>query len=102
MDYRERAVIRVHPNLASWLEQHRGKTLAFSNKGTSLYTEVAYEPADALLFGPESVGLPVEVMEAEFIAEVVRIPMQPEVRSLNLANACAIGVYEAWRQHSFA
>lgn len=102
MDYRERAVTRVHPNVNSWLETHQGAIYAFSNRGESIYTDMRYEPGDALLFGSESVGLPEEVMRAPFVTQVVRIPMRPDVRSLNLANAAAVGVYEAWRQQAFA
>lgn len=102
MDYREKAVMHVHPDLESWLEQHEGAIYAFSNQGSSTYTEVGYQPGDALLFGPESMGLPDEVMRAGFVNAVVRIPMQPEVRSLNLANAAAVATYEAWRQNGFA
>jgi tRNA (cytidine/uridine-2'-O-)-methyltransferase len=101
MDYRERAVTRVHRNLDKWLQQHEGAIYAFSNRGETIYTEVSYRPGDALLFGPESVGLPEDVMLAEYVTRLVRIPMQPDVRSLNLANAAAVGVYEAWRQQSF-
>lgn len=102
MDYREKAVCQVHPDLESWLEQHDGALYAFSNHGTTTYTEVQYRPSDALLFGPESVGLPEEILRAPFITAMVRIPMQPEVRSLNLANAAAVATYEAWRQNGFA
>jgi tRNA (cytidine/uridine-2'-O-)-methyltransferase len=70
--------------------------------GNRRYSDVEYQPGDSFLLGPESVGLPDEVMSAAFVTEVISIPMQPGVRSLNLANAAAIAVYEAWRQHSFA
>jgi len=102
MDYRERAVTHVHPDFAAWRSQHRGSIYAFSNRGERIYSAVAYQPGDALLFGPESVGLPDEVMHDSAITARVRIPMQPGVRSLNLANAAAVAAYEAWRQHGFA
>ncbi len=102
MDYRERAVMRVHADLETWLGQHDGAVYAFSNQGTTTYADVDYRPSDALLFGPESVGLPEEIMRAAFVTALVRIPMQPEVRSLNLANAAAVATYEAWRQNGFA
>jgi tRNA (cytidine/uridine-2'-O-)-methyltransferase len=102
MDYRELAVLRVHPDLDSWRQQHRGAIYAFSNRGDVVYSDVSYQSEDALLFGPESVGLPEDLMRADFVTGLVRIPMQPGVRSLNLANAASIGIYEAWRQHSFA
>lgn len=103
MDYRDRAVVRVHPDLETWRAQHDGGAIyAFSNEGDRVYTEIAFEPGDALLFGPESVGLPDSVMRADFVTDLLRIPMQPGVRSLNLANAAAVATYEAWRQNGFA
>jgi tRNA (cytidine/uridine-2'-O-)-methyltransferase len=65
------------------------------------YTGVEYGPGDALLFGPESDGLPDRVLGWAGVGEVLRIPMLPRARSLNLANAVAIVVYEAWRQQGF-
>ncbi|NNC76166.1 MAG: tRNA (uridine(34)/cytosine(34)/5-carboxymethylaminomethyluridine(34)-2'-O)-methyltransferase TrmL, partial [Acidimicrobiia bacterium] len=75
---------------------------AFSQHGDTLYTDVSYEEGDVLLFGPESVGLPAEVMTAEFVTAVCRIPIAEGGRSLNLANAAAVAVYEGWRQRGFA
>jgi tRNA (cytidine/uridine-2'-O-)-methyltransferase len=69
----------------------------FSTKATRPYTEVAYQPGDALVFGPESRGLP-ERLLAERAESAVRIPIRPEARSLNLANAVAIALFEAIRQ----
>ena len=66
------------------------------------YSDVGFEAGDSLLFGPESVGLPTDVLEAAWVTDVLHIPMQPGVRSLNLANAVSIVIYEAWRQHGFA
>jgi tRNA (cytidine/uridine-2'-O-)-methyltransferase len=103
MDYRDRAVVFVHQDLSTWLiDANPQRVFALSNKGNRRYSDVEYEPGDSFLLGPESVGLPDEVMSAAFVTGVVSIPMQPGVRSLNLANAAAIAVYEAWRQHSFA
>jgi tRNA (cytidine/uridine-2'-O-)-methyltransferase len=75
---------------------------AYTQHAKTLYTEVRFEAGDALLFGPESVGLPEEVLRGPAVTERVRIPISPGGRSLNLANAAAIGVYEAWRQNDFA
>jgi tRNA (cytidine/uridine-2'-O-)-methyltransferase len=102
MDYRDRAVIEVHPDLESW----RGtaadsRVFALSGTGTTRYADVRFQPGDAFLFGPESVGLPVEIMSQPWISDVLRIPMQPGVRSLNLANSVAVVLYEAWRQHDY-
>lgn len=103
MDYRERAVVTVHPDLESYLETVRPpRVFAYAKAGKVLHTHVSYRKGDALLFGPESVGLPAEVLAASWVTEVVRIPMLPGVRSLNLANAVAVGLYEAWRQQGFA
>ena len=66
------------------------------------HDRVAYRPGDVLLFGRESTGLPEEVLTDPRVTETVCLPMQPARRSLNLANAVSIAVYEAWRQHDFA
>ena len=66
-----------------------------------LYTDVEYRTGDVLVFGKESTGLPREVLDHPAISETVRIPITPDGRSLNLANAAAIGIYEAWRQNGF-
>jgi tRNA (cytidine/uridine-2'-O-)-methyltransferase len=71
---------------------------AFTAHAEIPYTDVAYEPGDILLFGPEPTGLDAAVLADPRITERVRIPMLPGMRSLNLANAAAIAVYEAWRQ----
>jgi tRNA (cytidine/uridine-2'-O-)-methyltransferase len=103
MDYRDRATVITHRDLAAWLADAKpARIFAFSNRGTRNYADIAYSQDDSFLFGPESVGLPEDVVSSPFITEVVQIPMQPGVRSLNLANAASIAVYEAWRQHSFA
>jgi tRNA (cytidine/uridine-2'-O-)-methyltransferase len=103
MDYRDRAVVVTHEDLRAWLtDASPQRVFALSNRGQRRYSDVEYEAGDSFLLGPESVGLPDEVMRAAFVTEVINIPMQPGVRSLNLANAAAIAVYEAWRQHSFA
>jgi tRNA (cytidine/uridine-2'-O-)-methyltransferase len=102
MDYRDKAVVRVHADLDSWRKQAQpGRVFALAKIGTTRYTDVEFQAGDSFLFGPESVGLPSDLLEAEFVTDVLNIPMQPEVRSLNLANAVAIVIYEAWRQHRF-
>lgn len=74
-----------------------GRRWLFTTRAPRTYTEVAYRPDDALVFGPESRGLPAAWLR-ERPEHAVRIPMRPEARSLNLANAVAIGLYEALRQ----
>jgi tRNA (cytidine/uridine-2'-O-)-methyltransferase len=103
MDYRDRAVVHVHPDVEAWQVSARpARVFALSGSGTTVYSDVAFEEGDSFLFGPESVGLPADMMRAGWITDVLRIPMQAGVRSLNLANAASIVIYEAWRQHGFA
>lgn len=98
LDYHEFADIQVHPTLDNCLANITGTVYAFTTKATALYTEVSYQPGDALLFGPETRGLPEEVRAQ---SHCVRLPMLPNSRSLNLSNSVAIAVYEAWRQNGF-
>lgn len=103
MDYRDRAVVSVHPDLESWRERRSpDRVLAFTVDGEDAYTGIDYRPGDTLLFGPESVGLPEEVRLLPWVTRRVRLPMVPDVRSLNLSNSVAVAVYEAWRQNGFA
>jgi tRNA (cytidine/uridine-2'-O-)-methyltransferase len=102
MDYRDRAVVSIHADLDTFYEEVRPERVyALTVDGEATYTEASYQPGDALLFGPESVGLPGEVTLAPMITARLRIPMIPDVRSINLSNAAAIVVYEAWRQIGF-
>ena len=78
-----------------------GRIFAFSTRGTRRYDAVAYRDGDVLLFGPETRGLPSEILGRVGTDAVLRLPMLPESRSLNLSNAVAIVVYEAWRQLGF-
>lgn len=103
MDYRDRAVVTVHDDLEDWLSTARPqRVFAFTVDGDVTYSEVSYRQGDSLLFGPESVGLPSEIVEASWVTATCRLPMVPGVRSINLSNSAAIAVYEAWRQHGFA
>lgn len=102
MDYRDKATVSVHSDIESWRESEQPqRVFAFTVNGESLYTEVEFRPGDSLLFGPESVGLPEEVQLQPWVTQRVRIPMVPDVRSINLSNSIAIAVYEAWRQIDF-
>lgn len=101
MDYRDRATITVHPDLATWRAGHTGRIFALAKSGETRYDAVSYRPDDALLFGRESVGLDPHVLSALWVDEVLTIPMQPGVRSLNLSNSVAVVTYEAWRQLEF-
>ncbi|MCW8875066.1 MAG: tRNA (cytidine(34)-2'-O)-methyltransferase [Gammaproteobacteria bacterium] len=103
LDYREWAEVRVHENLADFRATIRpARVWACSTKGRRRHTEVAYRPGDALLFGPESRGLPEDVLAQCGVDQILRLPMVPGSRSLNLSNAVAVFLYEAWRQTDFA
>ena len=102
MDYRERAAFQIHDNFSNAkTAAGNGKMFAFSAAGKTPHTQLQYQPDDIFVFGCESVGLPKEIL-AEFPPErVLRIPMRPGNRSLNLSNAVAVAVMEAWRQLGF-
>ncbi len=102
LDYHEFASVVVHPGWTECALQLQGRRiLAVSTKGGQRYDHVAYTHGDALLFGAESRGLPHGMMESFEERHRVRIPMVPDSRSLNLSNAVAVVVYEAWRQMGF-
>lgn len=102
LDYREFADVSVHRSFDGFLDAvGPDRVLAFSQRAERRYTEVDYLPGDALLFGRESDGLPDDVLAHPAITERLVIPIAPGGRSLNLANAAAIVVYEAWRQRGF-
>ncbi|HKI73862.1 MAG TPA: TrmH family RNA methyltransferase, partial [Pseudomonadales bacterium] len=99
----EWAEVITHPSLAALLEsQSFGRVFGITTKGTTRYTEVTYRSDDLLLLGPETRGLPDNVLSRLPASQRIRIPMQPGSRSLNLANATAVIVYEVWRQQGFA
>lgn len=102
LDYREWARVRVHDNLQALLGAVQpARLFAFSTKSQNCYVDVAYRPGDAFLFGPETRGLPQEVLSGLPAEQVLRLPMVPESRSLNLSNTVAVVVFEAWRQLGF-
>jgi len=102
LDYHEFAQVIEHENYSKFLEwAGKRRIFACSTKGSFFHLEVDYQPEDILLFGPESRGLPVEIRESLPKDQVIRIPMMPNSRSLNLSNAAAIITYEALRQLGF-
>lgn len=102
LDYHEFASLKVHDSLEGYLESARPERLfACTTKGSRHYSEVAYRAGDALLFGPETRGLPNEVLAKLPEDHWLRLPMLPQSRSLNLSNAVAVFAYEAWRQLGF-
>ncbi len=102
LDYHEWAEVRVHETLDDFITLIQPRSLlTCSTKSRRTYTDYDFKPGDALLFGPESRGLPPAVMNRVPEEQRLRIPMQPGSRSLNLSNAVAVMVYEAWRQAGF-
>lgn len=102
LDYREFSSVTVHDSFEAFVASAEPSRIhAFTQHAETLYTDVAYVAGDALLFGRESDGLPSSVLDHPSISSRVRIPIAKNGRSLNLANAAAIGVYEAWRQQGF-
>ena len=102
LDYREYANVTVHRGWEDFLRAIGNvRIIAFSQHATMVYTDVFYREGDVLLFGKESTGLPQALLEHPAVAERVRIPIARNGRSLNLANAAAIGIYEAWHQLGF-
>lgn len=103
LDYHDLAVVHLHDSFEAALDALLpARIFAFTAHTERIYTEVAYEPSDVLLFGPEPTGLPDEILTHEAITDQLRIPMVPGRRSMNLANCASIAIYEAWRQQGFS
>lgn len=103
LDYREFAEVRQHDSLRQLLAALPGaRLIAISTRGRVRHDQMRWQPGDIALFGPESRGLPQSLLDELPPQQLVRIPMRPGNRSLNLSNAVAVVVYEAWRQHGFA
>ena len=101
LDYHDLAHVVVHPSFDALLAALPGRVYAFTTQATQRHTDVAWADEDVLLFGPEPTGLPDDVLGHPRITDRVRIPMLPGRRSMNLSNAAAVGIYEAWRQLGF-
>ena len=102
LDYHEWADIQEHDSLDAFVDTIKPeKMYAVSTKGKTLYSEAEYPTSVALLFGPETRGLPASLLEEIPAGNILRLPMLPNSRSLNLSNAAAIFVYEAWKQNNF-
>ena len=102
LDYHEFATITVHESWAECAERFKDRRLfAVSTKGTKQYDVVDYAADDVFVFGPESRGLPAEILGSVVAQQRIRVPMVPGNRSLNLSNAVAVVIYEAWRQSGF-
>src|SRR5690606_5919833 len=108
LDYHEYASMQVHDDLDAALaaiaaiEGAPPRVFALSTRGTTRHDRIAYRAGDAFLFGSETAGLPQAVLDAIPQEQRLRLPMRPDNRSLNLSNAVAVLVFEAWRQHGFA
>lgn len=102
LDYGDWSDVTVHDDLRKAMEAlGTPRVLAFTTKGGHTITDFAFQPGDALLFGPETRGLPAAVLESIPSEFRLRIPMRPNSRSLNLSNAVSVAVYEAWRQFGY-
>lgn len=102
LDYREWAQVAEHESFDRFLhDSSPSRVVAFTRNATAAHTSLRYQPGDVLLFGPESDGLPVDILDHPEIAARARIPMVARSRSLNLSNAVAIALYEGLRQHGF-
>ncbi len=103
LDYREYAEVEHHRDLASCLLAiGNPRIFVFSSHAPTPFDHARFERGDALVFGPETRGLPLKVVETVPADRRLRLPMRPGNRSLNLSNAVAVAVYEAWRQQGFA
>lgn len=102
LDYHEYAAMRVHDSLNDCLQgMDNTRVFAMTTKASRPFHETRFHTGDALIFGPESRGLPVEVLNSIAPDQRLRLPMLPQNRSLNLSNSVAIAVYECWRQLEF-
>lgn len=102
LDYREYAQVRLYQSLDHFLRDNKQpRLLAMTTRGAVAYNDIDYRPGDALLFGPETRGLPDDILDSLEEGARIRIPMRTDSRSLNLSNAAAIVTYEALRQLGF-
>jgi len=105
LDYHETAAVRRHASWEALLQAEDpdpSRCHAFTTRGQAMLGEVAWRPGDWLIFGSETAGLPVSLRERFPRGQQVRLPMRAGQRSLNLSNAVAVAVFEAWRQNGYA
>ncbi len=103
LDYHEFVGVQEHGSYAALLEALQpSRVLAFTTKGYASHASITYEEGDVLMFGSETKGLPEEILNSLPENHRLRLPMMPGQRSLNLSNAAAVAVYEAWRQLGFS
>lgn len=103
LDYHEFASLTVHEDFSACLAALAGRRIfALTTKGSSRYDGAAFVPGDVFLFGPETRGLPAEILAGLPETQKLRLPMQSGSRSMNLSNTVAVMLFEAWRQQDFA
>lgn len=103
LDYHEWASVKLHASLPDFLQHNSPQRLfALTTKASQIYSDVQFGPEDAFLFGPETRGLPGQVLTGLGPQRCLTVPMRPESRSLNLSNTVALVLYEAWRQLGYA
>lgn len=102
LDYGEWQDMQVHDDWDSFLARCQPRNLyAISTKGQRFHTDAPFTHGDYVVFGPETRGLPAAILQQQPAENILRIPMQPHSRSMNLSNAVSVIVYEAWRQMGF-
>jgi len=104
LDYHEFAAMRVHANWSAFLDSIHvdpARIFAFTTHGSSIFSALRFEPGDVFVFGAETRGLDPALRESFPATQRIRLPMRPDNRSLNLSNAVAVVVFEAWRQQGF-
>lgn len=102
LDYHEFTDLTLHKNWSACKEQlHFRRCFALTTKASQWHSEVAFEAGDVFVLGPETRGLPADVLTEFETSHRLRLPMQPNSRSMNLSNAAAVVIYEAWRQAGF-
>jgi tRNA (cytidine/uridine-2'-O-)-methyltransferase len=105
LDYHDYAQMKVHPNWAAFMERAHpepSRMFALTTHGSTPFADIAFHPGDAFIFGSETKGLEPGLRDSFPAAQRIRLPMRPDNRSLNLSNAVAVVVYEAWRQNGFS
>ncbi|MBC7956885.1 MAG: tRNA (uridine(34)/cytosine(34)/5-carboxymethylaminomethyluridine(34)-2'-O)-methyltransferase TrmL [Cytophagales bacterium] len=104
LDYHEYASVKQHASWGAFVgtaQPDMPRLFVFTTRGSQPFADVAWQPGDWLVFGSETAGLPADLRDSIPTAQRVRLPMRPEQRSLNLSNAVAVAVFEAWRQNGY-
>ena len=104
LDYHEFTTMKTYPSWEAFLETEKpssSRMFAMTTKGSSIFSTMKFQPGDWLIFGSEGHGLPDAIRESFPSSQRIRLPMMPKNRSLNLSNAVAVTVFEAWRQNGY-